>query len=252
VVRFKGEPVLLVAEVESFDGVSVQGRCVTTTAVVLGRTFTHVDRTDEYVHYRPPDYRNHQPASIPVLHRHDRDRRVGRVEYLKWVDGRILAVAEVDGDEAAHWMALGNCYISPGVRCSTRNGRNVDIKLDHLGLVERTTRVGARAVEWSVTSFEERHHWTPQTTPGYRLLVEAEARRKRRAGAPLEIVDHPDVPVAVECGPLFRDTGRPIRTTSSSFDEKVGAAVRAGADPWGAMWRLVASRAPWCGTVPTA
>jgi hypothetical protein len=228
----------MIAEVESFDGVSVQGRCTTTTAIALGRTLTHVERSDEYVHYRAADYRCHQPASVPVLYRHDTDRRVGHVEYLKWAGGRILAVAEIDGDEAAHWLARGDCYVSPGVHCQTRNGRNTDIVVDHLGLVESTARVAARPVSWVVSNFEERARWTPQTTPHFRLLVEAvEARRRRRGMGGLSIVGHPDSEsLADETPPLFRDAGRSIRTTASSFDEKVGAGVRAGADPWQAMW----------------
>jgi hypothetical protein len=94
------------------------------------------------------------------------------------------------------------------------------------------------AVSWVVSSFDERARWTPQTTPHYRLLVEAvEARRKRRGTGETLIVDHPGIGYGVETPPLFRDAGRPISTTAAPSDEKVGAAVRRGADPWQAMWR---------------
>jgi hypothetical protein len=124
-MTFRGEPVLMVAEVETSDGLSIQTRCEVTSAVALGRTLTHVERSDEYVHYRAADYRCVQPASVVVLHRHDRGRRVGHVEYLKWAGGRILAVAEIDGDEAAHWLSRGECYVSPGVHSrACRRSRN--------------------------------------------------------------------------------------------------------------------------------
>ena len=143
---------------------------------------TSVRRTDDLMRYRAADYRPVQPARIPVLHRHDRNRQVGRVEFLRWVkpDGRIVAVASVDGDEAVEWMARGDCFISPGVRCRTRNGHCEDIELDHIALCEATARDGARPVTWLPTTFEERRTWA-NTMPQYRLLCEAaEARRKRR------------------------------------------------------------------------
>ena len=138
--------------------------------------------------------------------RSNQRRQVGHVEFLKWVapPGRIMAVATVDGDEAAYWVAHGDCFVSPGVRCRTVGGRAEDIEIDHLGLCEATARVAARPVTWAVTSFEEQYTWA-NTQPHHRLLVEAaEARKRRRAGAPLEIVGHPDTPLAVEPGPLFR------------------------------------------------
>jgi hypothetical protein len=132
----------------------------------------------------------------------------------------------------------GDCFVSPGVRCQVRNGRNIDITIDHLGIVERTARIAATPVSWIVSNFSERSRWTPQTTQHHRLLLEAaEARRKRRGTGGMPIVGHPDISSRDETAPLFRDAGRPIRTTSSPFDERIGAAVRAGADPWQAMWR---------------
>jgi hypothetical protein len=230
----------MVAEVETADGTSIQHSYSHETVGTPSGDITRATRHEEIAFYRPADHRHQQPARIPVLHRHDRSRQVGTVAYLKWIkpDNRIVAVCEVDVDEAAHWLAAGDCYVSPGVRSRPLHARNVDIELDHLGLVASTARVAARPVQWAVTSFEERRRWTRQTVPSFDLLVAAaEARRRRRAGEPLEIVGHPDIPQEDETPPLFRDAVRPIRTTASPFDERVGAAVRAGADPWGAMWK---------------
>jgi hypothetical protein len=235
-MRFSGSPVLMVAEVETADGISIQHSYSHDTAVTPSGVISRAYRHEEFGFYRSADYRPVQPGRIPVLHRHDRRRQVGTVEYLKWVepDGRIVAVCEVDGDEAAAWLAHGDSFISPGVRCRDRDGHREDIELDHLALVEATARVAARPVRWAVTSFEERRRWA-NTMPQYRLLVEAaEARRKRRGMDETLIVGHPGL--GGESPPLFRDAGRPIHTATSPFEEKVGAAVRAGVNPFEAMW----------------
>ena len=192
-MKFTGRPVLLVCEVETADGTSIQNRYESSTVVSPSGPITRVDRHRDYMTYPAADYEPVQPAAIPVYHHHDRDRRVGVVEYLRYVapPGRIVAVATVDADEAAFWMGQsGGCYVSPGVLVE-RGGHRGTV-LDHLGLVAATARVAAAPVTWAVTTFEERSTWH-NTMPGYRLLREAaDARRNRDADAGTPIVGHPD------------------------------------------------------------
>ena len=140
--------------------------------------------------FDPREYEATQPTDIPVLHRHNRAHRVGRVLHLEWGQGepaRILAVLEIDEEEAEHWRDRA-AFISPGTR---RNG-HARLVLDHVGLVESTARIAASPVRWCGTTFEKRSRWTRQTVPGFDVLVRAHAALRGRAkGDGLPIVGHP-------------------------------------------------------------
>jgi hypothetical protein len=166
--------VLATAELECYDGASIWRR----------------GGEDVHERFDPLDYDAVQPADIPVLHRHDRDRRVGHVLHLEWGQGspaRILAAFHVDAAEAEIWEGQ-DVFISPGTKRNA-NGRLV---LDHLGLVPETARIAATPVRWAGSTFERRRTWTAQTTPGFHVLTRAyDASRKRAKGAGIPIVGHP-------------------------------------------------------------
>jgi hypothetical protein len=238
-VKLKGRPVLMVAEVEQGDGASIQHTYEHYSAVTPSGTITRAVRHDDITFSAAADYRTIQSAEIPVLHRHDPRRKVGEVVYLKWIhpDTRIVCVCEVDGDEAVEWVTRHDSgFISPGTKCTPRGAHRLDVEIDHLGLVESTARLAARPVAWVPTSFEERSKWA-YPMAHYGLLREAaEARRKRRGMGEMPIVGHPHIVQEDERPPLFRTAVRPIRTATSPFDDRVGAAVRRGVNPYEAMW----------------
>jgi hypothetical protein len=191
VQRQQAEPprVLMVAEIETQEGDSMWHRDTATTVTAPAGPITRVKREHILESFDPLDYEPMQRASIPVLHHHDRDQEIGQVEYLSFATDpkRILAVCSIDAAAADHW-SQGESYISPGTGLNS-SGR---IVLDHLGLCRSTARIAAPAVKWAETTFDNRSRWTPQTVPGYALLVRAaEARRKRTQGAGIPIVGHP-------------------------------------------------------------
>jgi hypothetical protein len=183
--------VLMVAEIESHDGLSAWTHDTVETVTGPTGPIVRARSGQTWGRYPPGDYLPVQPATIRVLHHHDRDREVGVVEYLEWAEGptRIYAVCAVDAAVAEEWEAGGDAFVSPG---TLRDRSTEKITLDHLGLCRSTARIGAPPVKWAHTTLERAHSWTPQTTPGYRwLLRAADARRKRAQGAGLPIVGHP-------------------------------------------------------------
>ena len=187
--RVEPRRVLAVGEVEVHDGLTVWDRDSAEAVVGPDGPITRVRRERVVDEFDPHDYAATQPAAIRVLHRHDRDRPVGRVIHLEWRAGepaRILACFEVDAAEAEFWAGR-DAYISPGTQ--RVDGR---LRLDHLGLVDSTARIAAAPVKWAATTFAERSLWTPQSTPGYRVLVRAAAaHRKRAKDAGIRIMGHP-------------------------------------------------------------
>ncbi len=192
------------------------------------------------MHYRAADYRPVQPARIPVL-------ASTRPSPQGW-PRRVLALGQrrtagswrsprSTATRPCEWMTHGDCFISPGVRCRTRNGHARTSSSITSALCEATARDGARPVTWVATTFEERARGSTRCRS-----TGCSARPPRRDGSAAARAGCPSwgIPASGsgdELPPLFRDAVRQVRTTSSPFDEKVGAAVRAGADPWGAMWR---------------
>jgi hypothetical protein len=166
-------PVLMTAEVEVLDGLSRH-------------------RGGEYECYDPLDYAPVQPAVIRVRHHHEKEREIGRVEYLEMAEGspaRIIAVCSIDASAAAEW-SQADCFVSPGT--VQRDGR---IVLDHLGLVAQTARVAAAAVKWAGTTFDSRYTWTRQSTPGFDVLMRAHAaiRKRPKDAAGIPITGHPEL-----------------------------------------------------------
>jgi hypothetical protein len=188
--RVQPRRVLATAEIESIDGASIWRR----------------GREDVHERFDPHDYEPIQPRDIPVLHRHDRDRRVGSVLHLEWGTGdpaRILAAFEVDEAEAEFWEGR-DAFISPG---TTRNERG-QLRLDHIALCEATARIAATPVRWAGSDFAGRSRWTPQTTPGFNVLTRAhDAFRKRAKGAAIPIVGMPVVDDHLEEHRASRDPG---------------------------------------------
>ena len=181
--------VLATAEVECHDGATLWHRDSSETVGTPAGEVTRVRSEQVLDRFDPEDYEPVQPEHIPVLHRHDRERRVGRVEYLQWIEppAKIVAVFSVDEAEADFW-AERDVFISPGTKRNAR-GRLV---LDHVGLVGETARIAASAVQWSDTTFARRCTWTRQTTVGFDLLRRAhDACRKRARAGGIPIVGHP-------------------------------------------------------------
>jgi hypothetical protein len=184
-------PVLGVAEIECVDGLTIWHRDSAQTVGTPAGLVTRVRREQIVDRFDPLDYAPTQPSEIRVLHRHDRNRRVGFVRYLEWGQGepaRIRAVFEVDATEADAWAGR-DAFISPA---TARDGRG-QLVLDHIALCESTARIAAAPVRWSRTTFEGRARWTRQT-PDYDLLMRADAaRRKRTDGEGIVIVGHPGI-----------------------------------------------------------
>ena len=184
-------PVLAVAEVECHDGASIWRRETATTVGTPTGTIVRIESEDVLESFDPRHYEPVQPARIPVLHRHDRKRTVGRVVHLEWRPGepaRIVAVMLIDPAEAEAWEGR-DTFVSPGTRRIARRR----IELDHLALCEGTARIAAAPVKWSDTTFERRSTWTRQTTPGFDVLRRAYAAlRTRPTGAPIPIVGFPE------------------------------------------------------------
>jgi hypothetical protein len=190
--RVEPRRVLATAEIESFDGASIW----------------RVGREDVHERFDPHDYEVTQPAEIPVLHRHDRDHRVGRVLHLEWGAGspaRILAAFEVDEAEAEFWAERA-AFISPGTKRDAR-GRLV---LDHIALCESTARIAAAPVKWAGSDFSGRSRWTRQTVPGFDLLTRAYDASRKRNGAGIPIVGHPGVAEELEEHRAGRVTPGPL------------------------------------------
>jgi hypothetical protein len=181
---------LAVAEVECHDGGTLWTRTTLESVAAPTGPLVRVQREVLLDQFDPRDYEAEQPADIPVLDRHDRAIRVGRVLHLEWGQGepaRIHGVLEVDEDAAEQWAGR-EVFLSPGTKRNA-SGRLV---LDHVALVESTARIGAAAVRWTNTTFAARSRWTRQSVPGYDLLMRAaDARRKRARGECIKIEGHP-------------------------------------------------------------
>lgn len=204
--RVEPRRVLATAEIECHDGASLWHRAASETVGMPAGSVTRVRSEQVLDQFDPHDYEAVQPREIPVLHRHDRNRRVGHVLHLEWGAGdpaRILAVFEVDEAEADSWAGR-DAFISPG---TTRNARG-RLVLDHIALCESTARIAASPVKWAGGDFSGRSRWTRQTTPGFDLLTRARAAlRKRATGAGIPIVGHPGFDEGLEEQRARREPG---------------------------------------------